>query len=23
MQAHQDIIADIGEKLGLPLTFDD
>ncbi|EKT8860271.1 chaperone SicP [Salmonella enterica] len=23
MQAHQSIIADIGEKLGLPLTFDD
>ncbi|HCL5250962.1 TPA: chaperone SicP [Salmonella enterica] len=23
MQVHQDIIADIGEKLGLPLTFDD
>ncbi|EHW4687967.1 chaperone SicP [Salmonella enterica] len=23
MQAHQDIIANIGEKLGLPLTFDD
>ncbi|EAX7569741.1 chaperone SicP, partial [Salmonella enterica] len=22
MQAHQDIIANIGEKLGLPLTFD-
>ncbi|ECK5596083.1 TPA_asm: chaperone SicP, partial [Salmonella enterica] len=21
MQAHQDIIANIGEKLGLPLTF--
>ncbi len=23
MQAHQDIIANIGEKLGLPLAFDD
>ncbi|VDZ77180.1 virulence associated chaperone [Salmonella bongori] len=23
MQVHQDIIADIGERLGLPLTFDD
>lgn len=23
MQAHQGIIAEIGEKLGLPLTFDD
>ncbi|EDV1568357.1 chaperone SicP, partial [Salmonella enterica subsp. enterica serovar Braenderup] len=23
MQAHQDIIANIGERLGLPLTFDD
>ncbi|ELE3785400.1 chaperone SicP [Salmonella enterica] len=23
MQAHQDIIANISEKLGLPLTFDD
>ncbi|WP_348253621.1 chaperone SicP, partial [Salmonella enterica] len=23
MQAHQDTIANIGEKLGLPLTFDD
>lgn len=23
MQKHQDIIADIGEKLGLPLSFDD
>ncbi|HAU3159105.1 TPA: chaperone SicP [Salmonella enterica subsp. houtenae] len=23
MQAHQNIIADIGEKLGFPLTFDD